>query len=152
MENPTADTETGSVTVFGNDYQVHETRNETMNKTSNVKIRITFDKKEIVISMYDNPTSRDFVSLLPLQVTLDDFAGAEKISTLPKKLTTDDAPAGSLPSIGKLTYYSPWGNMALFYKDARYADGLIMLGETESGTDNIASIQSSALVNISKID
>jgi Cyclophilin-like family len=36
--------------------------------------------------------------------------------------------AGSDPSIGDIAYYAPWGNLALFYKDFGYSNGLITLG------------------------
>jgi hypothetical protein len=37
-------------------------------------------------------TSRDFAALLPLTLTLKDYAATEKISDLPKRLSTDGAP------------------------------------------------------------
>jgi hypothetical protein len=78
--------------------------------------------------MYDNPTSRDFLTLLPLPLTLEDYARTEKISYLSRKLSTEDAPSGSDPSVGDFTYYSPWSNLAIFYKDFGYSSGLIILG------------------------
>lgn len=82
-----------------------------------------------------NATARDFVSLLPLKLTLQDYAAAEKISDLPRRLTTAGAPSGSKPSSGDIAYYSPWGNLALFHKSAPYADGLVRLGKFDSGVD-----------------
>ncbi|MBN1971717.1 MAG: hypothetical protein JXR48_13665 [Candidatus Delongbacteria bacterium] len=61
-----------------------------------------------------------------------DYAGTEKISDLPKKLNAKESPSGYDPKIGDLTYYSPWGNIAIFYKDFGYAAGLIHLGEIEN--------------------
>jgi len=63
--------------------------------------------------MFDNPTSKDFLALLPLTLTLEDYANAEKISYLPKKLSTLNASKGSDPSVGDFTYYSPWGSSVL---------------------------------------
>ncbi|SHF52267.1 hypothetical protein SAMN02745133_02878 [Desulforamulus putei DSM 12395] len=74
-----------------------------------VRIKLTFDNEEVIVKMYDNPTSRDFLTLLPLTLTLEDYAGTEKISSLAKRLSTEDAPPGSDPSVGDFTYYSPWG-------------------------------------------
>jgi hypothetical protein len=84
-------------------------------------------------SLADNPTSRDFVSLLPITITLEDYAATEKIGYLPRKLSTAAAPAGTEPRTGDVTYYAPWGNLALFHKDFRYSSGLIPLGKIESG-------------------
>jgi len=39
-------------------------------------------------TLEDNATTRDFVALLPLTLTLRDYNRTEKISDLPKKLST----------------------------------------------------------------
>ena len=82
-------------------------------------------------TLVDNATSRDFVSLLPLTITLKDYAETEKISDLPRKLSAEGARAGSTPEIGDIAYYAPWGNLAIFYKDFRYSTGLIKLGKLD---------------------
>jgi hypothetical protein len=46
-----------------------------------------------------------------------------------------DAPPGSDPSIGDITYYSPWGNLAVFYRDFGYSNGLVKLGKMDSGVE-----------------
>ena len=83
------------------------------------RIKMTFGNEEVFVRMYDNPTSRDFLKQLPLTLTLKDYAGTEKISYLPKKLSTKDAPAGSDPDVGDFAYYSPWGNLAIYYQGFR---------------------------------
>src|SRR5258705_12369375 len=101
--------------------------------SSEVKLKLTVGDRVAIASVYDNPTSRDFVSLLPLTLTLRDYASTEKISDLPRKLSTHDAPPGSDPSIGDLAYYAPWGNLALFYRDFEYSRGLIKIAKIDSG-------------------
>ena len=83
----------------------------------------------------DNETARDFLSLLPLRLTLEDYVGTEKIGYPPRKLSTVGAPAGVNPAAGDLAYYAPWGNIAIFYKSARYADGLVKLGQFNTAVD-----------------
>jgi hypothetical protein len=41
----------------------------------------------------DNPTSRNFLSMLPLVLSFEEFNGREKISYLPQELDTDGCPA-----------------------------------------------------------
>lgn len=96
-------------------------------------IRMTVKGKMLTASLADSPTARDFHSLLPLTLTLDDYAGTEKIANLPRKLSKDGAPAGIDPSIGDIAYYAPWGNLAIYYKDFGYSDGLIKLGTIDAG-------------------
>lgn len=100
-----------------------------------MRISLKVGDKTLMAALEDNATSRDFVSLLPLTLTLKDYAATEKISDLPRRLAQEGAPAGSDPSIGAIAYYSPWGNLAIFYRDAGYANGLIKLGTIESGIE-----------------
>lgn len=100
-----------------------------------MKLKITAGQKILSATVYNSPTAIDFVSLLPMTLTLQDYAGTEKVSDLPKKLTTTGAPTGYKPSAGDLTYYAPWGNLALFYKDFSYSNGLIALGRLDSEPD-----------------
>ena len=100
-----------------------------------MKIRIDVNGTPVTATLDDNETLRDFVSLLPLKLTLEDYNSTEKISNLPKKLSTKDAPAGIDPSIGDIAYYAPWGNLAIFYKDFAYSRGLVKLGRIDSRTD-----------------
>ena len=98
-----------------------------------MKIRMDVDGTRITATLDDNATSKDFASLLPLTLSLDDYNGTEKISDLPKKLTTRGAAEGVDPAAGDIAYYARWGNLAIFYKDFEYSRGLVKLGAIESG-------------------
>ena len=105
----------------------------TAQETDTVNIRLTIDGKVFNASLLDNATTRDLVSLLPMTLTLEDYASTEKIAYLPRKLATAGAPEGIDPSVGDITYYAPWGNLALFYKDFGYSKGLVKLGSIDQG-------------------
>lgn len=75
------------------------------------------------------------MSLLPLTLTLNDYNKTEKVSDLPKRLSTQGEPEGFDPDVGDITYYAPWGNLAIFYRDFGYASGLVKLGSIESGIE-----------------
>ncbi len=98
-----------------------------------MKIRISINGNEMTATLIDSAASRDFVSLLPLKLTLEDYGETEKIGYLPRKLSTEGAPAGSDASVGDVSYYAPWGNLALFRRDFRYSSGLIKLGKIDTG-------------------
>jgi hypothetical protein len=102
---------------------------------TDMKIRIAMSGKEITATLTDNATSRDFISLLPLRLKLDDYGETEKIGYLPRKLSVEGAPPGSDPSVGDVSYYAPWGNLAFFRKHFRYSSGLIKLGRIDTGLD-----------------
>ncbi|AYG69836.1 MULTISPECIES: cyclophilin-like fold protein [unclassified Rhizobium] len=107
--------------------------NPASEETYGMKVRFTFNNRIMVASLYDNPSAADFASLLPLELTIDNYANNEKIAYLPRKLTQ----AGSGPfgneRPGDLCYFAPWGNLALFYGSYRYSAGLIRLGRFEAG-------------------
>ena len=110
--------------------------NEVSNKkAAHMKIRIKVGEKEVTASLNDSQTARDFVSLLPLTLTLEDYAKTEKISYLPRKLSIEGAAAGSDPSVGDIAYYAPWGNLAIYYKDFGYSNGLVILGKIDGGME-----------------
>ena len=100
-----------------------------------MQIKIEVEGDTFTATLEDSETARDFASLLPLSLTLEDYAATEKISDLPRRLSTQDAPAGVTPKTGDLAYYAPWGNLAIFHKDFRYSKGLIKLGTLDSGVD-----------------
>jgi hypothetical protein len=100
-----------------------------------MKIIIRIEDKTLSASLNDSEAARSFAALLPLRLTLKDYASTEKIADLPEGLSTDGAPAGHDPAPGDLTYYAPWGNLAIFYKDFDYSRGLVSLGKIDSGLD-----------------
>jgi len=104
-------------------------------ETQDMKIQLTVAGHTLTATLDDNPTARDFVSLLPLTIVLEDYAGTEKIAYLSRKLSREGAPAGIDPGVGDITYYAPWGNLALFYKDFGYAKGLIKIGSIDDGME-----------------
>lgn len=104
-------------------------------EAARMKISLNIGETRLTATLIDSKTTRDFISLLPLTLTLEDYAGTEKISNLPKRLSTEGAPSGSDPSVGDIAYYAPWGNLAIFYKDFGYSSGLVILGRIDSGTE-----------------
>lgn len=74
-----------------------------------MKIHLTFDGKVLAATLLDNATARDLVSLLPLELTLEDYASTEKIAHPPRKLSIAGAPAGAGAEVGDIAYYAPWG-------------------------------------------
>jgi len=110
---------------------------------NSMKIRMMVNGREVTATLDDTPVARDFAALLPLKLTLTDYASTEKVSDLPRRLNPAGAPPGYDPSVGDITYYAPWGNLAIFYRDFGYASGLIKLGTIDAGLEALQ--QSGAL-------
>ncbi len=104
-------------------------------KANSMRVRFTFADQVFAASLDDNPSAREFAAMLPLDLTIEDYADNEKIAHLPRKLSQRDA--GPIPgeAPGDLCYYAPWGNLAFFHGGYRYSSGLIRLGRLEGGVD-----------------
>lgn len=113
-------------------------------------IRIALGDRFLSASLEDSAATRDFMAQLPLTLDLEDYSATEKIAYLPHKLATHGAPSGIDPKVGDVTYYAPWGNLALFYRDFGYSAGLVRLGRITAGLEHL-DYRGSKLVKIERI-
>ena len=121
-------------------------------QTNEVRIRITINNQQVIVRLYDSPTSRDLLTMLPLTLPFKDYVSTEKISYLPRKLITQ----GTDPrknTADDFTYYAPWGNLAIFYKGKEYGgNGLIVLGRIETGKSVFADLNTDFIASIERIE
>jgi hypothetical protein len=106
-------------------------------------VRFTAGSTSVEVTIdQDNPAVRDFLSMLPLTLTLEEFTGREKIGYLPHRLTHSGSP-GSDPEDGDLIYYVPWGNIGFYYNTAGigYSDQTIHLGTYNASLDQLKQIE-----------
>jgi hypothetical protein len=110
---------------------------------SQTRVRFTVGDAEIIVRTADNPTSRDFVSMLALTLNFRDFNAMEKMSDLPRRLTTQGS-TGSAPANGDLIYFVPWGNLGFFYNAGRRDeafDRVIPIGTIETGYERLNELE-----------
>jgi len=119
-------------------------------RTDDMDITVSFDGTDLTATLVDSETTQDFLSLLPLTLTLSDYRETEKISDLPRQLSTAGAPAGHDPEVGDITYYAPWGNLAIFYEDFDYSPGLVKLARIDSGIEALAAGSGEVTVTVSR--
>lgn len=87
-----------------------------------------------IIELEDNPATRDFYAQLPLNLEFSDYVGKEKISNaLPKPLNTNGL-NGYEPQVGDLFYFTPWGNLGIFYAKQPFHSGLVRFGRIDTQT------------------
>ena len=127
--------EVASAATFASASQHNESMTMPLAKKSAVKIRIIIADTTLAATLENTEAARDFVALLPLDLTLADYNGTEKIADLPAKLSHKDAPQGYTPKVGDIAYFAPWGNLAFFYHDFVYSRGLIRLGQIDGSVD-----------------
>ena len=119
----------------------------------NARIKLTVNgNEEVFITLDDNQASRDFLEMLPLTLTFEDFNNIEKIATLPNELSTEGQPSGYTPKTGDFAYYAPWGNISIFYKDFKYSESLYKLGTIESGAEIFENLDNDFEVIVEKIN
>lgn len=104
-----------------------------------VRVKLTWDGGEAVLALVSNKTTEDFVSRLPFTLTMEDYAGTEKIGRFSEALYKDTDVSGLTPTVGTAAIYAPWGNLAVFYGSASYSKDLIPVGSIESGLDALSS-------------
>lgn len=101
---------------------------------TDMRVRFSFAGRTMTATLHDSPSARDFYSMLPLDLIIQDFGGNEKIAHLPRKLTEQGAGPFGNEQPYDLCYYVPWGNLAMFHADYRHPD-LIRLGRFDEGRE-----------------
>ncbi len=96
-----------------------------------MKINITINNNNLTATLNDSEAAKNFASSLPMILKLDDYAQSSKIKHLDRRLNTNDTPSGHHPKAGDIIYFEPLGNIAIAYKDSKYSDSLIKLGEID---------------------
>jgi len=90
----------------------------------------------------DSPATRDFLGMLPLTLTLEEFNGREKIADLPRELKYQGSP-GSDPEDGDVIYYTPWHNLGFYYNAAGigHSAQTIHLGRYDATVEELARFE-----------
>jgi hypothetical protein len=104
-------------------------------RTTNMKIRISIADKVVIATVADNATARDFVSVLPLSVSMKDLFGREKYGNLPKALS-DNGPRKDTYEVGDIAYWSPDRQFAVYYHqdgESIPSPGVILIAKINAG-------------------
>jgi hypothetical protein len=103
----------------------------------NMKINIKISDKTLAATLADNPTARDFVSLLPLKVSMNDLFGREKYGDLPRVIS-EKGPRTHTYQVGDIAYWSPDHQLAVYYRHDNQmipSPGVIPIAKIDSGTE-----------------
>jgi hypothetical protein len=107
------------------------------NRPDRMKIRLTVQGKELTATLIDSKTSRDFLSLLPLTLTMNDLFGREKFAHLPRALSEGGRRTRTY-EVGDVGYWSPGGDVAIYYRhdgEAIPEPGIIVIGKIDAGVE-----------------
>ena len=102
-----------------------------------MKIKIGIGGKILIASLSDNATARDFVSLLPLKLSMKDLFGREKYGDLPKALS-ENGPRKNRYEVGDIAYWSPNQQLAVYYHqdgESIPSPGIIPIAKMDAGAE-----------------
>jgi hypothetical protein len=102
-----------------------------------MKIRLKVGDQAIAATLIDSETTRDFVSLLPLTLTMNDLFGREKFGHLPRALSEGGKRTRTY-EVGEVIYWSPGPDVAIFYRQdgsSIPSPGSIVMGNVDSGVE-----------------
>jgi len=103
---------------------------------NNIKIRLRVENRVLTATLIDSTTARDFISLLPLTLTMDDLFRREKYGPLPRALSKGERTHSY--KIGDIGYWSPGPDVAIYYRNdgEQIPDpGIILIGKIDSGIE-----------------
>lgn len=103
----------------------------------NMKININIGGRILTASLADNATARDFVSVLPLNVSMNDLFEREKYGDLPKALS-ENGPRKNRYEVGDIAYWSPRHQFAVYYRqdgESIPSPGIIPIAKIDAGTE-----------------
>ena len=118
-----------------------------------MKITLEVGDKALTATLIDSKTAHDFVSLLPLTLTMNDLFGREKFAHLPRAISTEGKRTHTY-EVGDIAYWSPGPDVAIYYRNdgEKIPDpGIIVIGRIDSGVE-VLNVPGSAKVTIEPIE
>lgn len=104
---------------------------------SATRVRITIGGKSIEATLADSEAARDFASLLPITLPMNDLFRREKFAHLPRAISEQGKRTHDY-AVGTIGYWPPGPDVAIFYRQdgERIPDpGLIVLGKIRAGVE-----------------
>ena len=107
----------------------------TLKAANTVKLRLKVADRTITATLIDSESARDFVSLLPLTLTMNDLFHREKFGHLPRAISTGGRRTHTY-AVGEIAYWAPGPDVAVYYRDDGEEipnPGIIVIGRIDSG-------------------
>lgn len=124
---------------------------ENNHPSTSTNVKITVGNRTITATMENNAAAQDFLSRLPLEVTLNDYNNiTEKIFYPSPALTTAGVPRGCAPVPGDITIYVPWNNVAIFCKSGSQSNDLIKIGRIDGDGINALNVPGNVAVKFER--
>jgi hypothetical protein len=102
-----------------------------------MKIALTIGDERLTATLVDNKTTQDFVSLLPLTLSMNDLFRREKFAHLPRAVSKQGKRTHTY-EVGDVAYWPPGPDVAVFYRhDGQEIPdpGIIVIGKIDAGVE-----------------
>lgn len=105
-------------------------------ETNNTTIILTVNNQETTAHMINNPTSDEFLKLLPLDLELNDLLQREKYAQLPQTIS-DQTEKTKTYEVGYIAYYPPTNSIAIYYDNGHeeIKEGIIPIAIIDNNID-----------------
>lgn len=113
---------------------------------SEMTIEISSAGEKATFRLYDTVAARELYAQLPLRLDLTNFRDAQWMFYPPEKLNVSDREVYHDGKKGELSYYEPWGDVFMLYRDFHAGDAMHRLGFALSGADRIAEMTEKAVI------
>ena len=128
-ETPRETTEPPSPASNGAEYHKEET----------MTIKVSDGTNEVLFRLNSGSAAKSLYEQLPLTTEVNNYGSNERIFYPPEKLDTSEVEEGSGPA-GVLAYFSPWGNVVMYYGSFASYPGLYIMGEAIEGLESIENL------------
>ena len=113
---------------------------------SDMQVRISSKGSVATFKLYNTVAAKEFYNQLPLKLELSNFRDAQWIFYPLERLSVTADEAYHEGRKGELSYYEPWGDVFMLYKDFYAGDAMHRLGVALTGSDKIAFMSGSVLI------
>lgn len=123
------------------------------NQQALAAIVINAGETRITADLFDNATARDFLSKLPMELSMTEYGDREYYGKPSETLSTDASTVDHFEK-GDVTYWVPGGSFAVFYDtpDGNSLDDLIIMGRIRSDLTDFKGLGSSSLWRIEQVE
>ncbi|MFQ6861915.1 MAG: cyclophilin-like fold protein [Beduini sp.] len=114
---------------------------------SEMKIEVLCENKRVVFQLNTSSASKSLYDQLPLEIAVSDYAHNEKIFYPPNSLDLSDTPMATGDQ-GTIAYFSPWGDVVMYFGSFDAYTGLYELGHVIEGEEWISELTGIISINI----
>lgn len=111
-----------------------------------MKIKVTSGNASVVFELNNTTAAKSLYDQLPIEVNVDNYSNNEKVfdPKIPLKRGSNNI-EGNCP-VGTIAWFSPWGNIAMYYGKAPSWNGLYLMGKAVEGVDKIKELKGKTLI------